>query len=94
VIYGFSREENSSKREKVLLLLQHYEDTGVGCYSAQQKKLLCNWFRAHIMHPYPSNAQKLELVEECDLSYVQVSKWFERMRYNIWTPVMVWNFPR
>jgi len=87
-----SRERNLSKSEKVLLLLQDYEKSFRAGYSAEQKKILCGWFRAHVEHPYPTKEQQIELGYECDVRSVKVKEWFERRRCHIWKPIMVCNF--
>jgi len=80
----FSREKKLSKRGKVLLLLQDYEDNVTRTYySSHQKKILCDWFRAHIEHPYVSKAEVIELGKECDLRSVQVKSWCDSRRHII-----------
>lgn len=49
-------------------------------------KLLKLWLRNHIMHPYPSEAEKKELCAQCNLTLSQLQTWFINARIRLWKP--------
>ncbi|KAK6543942.1 hypothetical protein TWF694_000660 [Orbilia ellipsospora] len=46
----------------------------------QVTDLLRNWLHAHLHHPYPTEDQKLELVNQTGLTMNQISNWFINAR--------------
>ena len=51
---------------------------------SQAKDILSNWFREHVDHPYPSQAEKNELSEQTGLSLQKVDNWFINERSRKW----------
>lgn len=51
---------------------------------SQAKDILSSWFREHVDHPYPSQAEKNELSEQTGLSLQKVDNWFINERSRKW----------
>jgi len=50
------------------------------CYPRKVSHVLNTWFFEHINDPYPSEADKQKLAEECGLNMIQVCNWFANKR--------------
>lgn len=50
----------------------------------QAKDILSNWFRDHVDHPYPTQAEKMDLSEQTGLSLQKVDNWFINERSRKW----------
>ena len=50
----------------------------------QAKDILSSWFREHVDHPYPSQAEKSDLSEQTGLSLQKVDNWFINERSRKW----------
>ena len=51
---------------------------------AYAKDILSSWFRNHVEHPYPTQAEKVELSEKTGLSLQKVDNWFINERSRKW----------
>jgi len=51
--------------------------------SQKARNILTKWFEQHLDEPYPTEAEKKSLAEQCDISLLQVNYWFgnKRNRY-------------
>merc|ERR1712063_180496 len=51
--------------------------------SQKARNILTKWFELHLDEPYPTEAEKKSLAEQCDISLLQVNYWFgnKRNRY-------------
>ena len=48
------------------------------------KDILSSWFSNHVEHPYPTQAEKVELSEKTGLSLQKVDNWFINERSRKW----------
>ena len=48
------------------------------------KDILSSWFREHVDHPYPTQAEKIELSERTGLNLQKVDNWFINERSRKW----------
>ena len=51
---------------------------------AYAKDILSSWFSNHVEHPYPTQAEKVELSEKTGLSLQKVDNWFINERSRKW----------
>jgi len=47
-------------------------------------EVLSAWFVAHVQHPYPSEADKEQLMRQANVDSIQVNNWFTNTRKRFW----------
>lgn len=52
-------------------------------FNSKARNILNEWFEDHLADPYPSEAEKKDLADECNITLLQVNYWFgnKRNRY-------------
>lgn len=72
------------KRTSEVIILDHHSDSSPReqpkNYTDHQRKVLCTWLAEHKLNPYPTEAEKKVLVDETQLSKVQIDNWFVNAR--------------
>lgn len=53
-------------------------------HRGSQTELLKRWFYEHILEPYPSYAEKMQLAQETNLEIHQIDYWFTNQRKRHW----------
>lgn len=59
----------------------------------ESKSILKSWFLDHFKHPYPSDKEKEDIMEQTGLTKTQVNNWFINKRVRVWRPLIKKLFP-
>lgn len=54
----------------------------------QATNILKTWLFSNFLHPYPSEAEKLELSQQTGLTITQINNWFINARVRTWRPML------
>ncbi|MES1907050.1 MAG: hypothetical protein MHM6MM_000243 [Cercozoa sp. M6MM] len=59
-----------------------------GNFRSVNVDVLREWLLAHLMHPYPTQEQKMLLAAQANLSFEQVTTWFSNIRCRVWAKLI------
>jgi hypothetical protein len=58
------------------------------------RRVMLGWFLAHSAHPFPTPAEKTELMRSTGLTAVQIRNWLVNQRKRHWRPTLMGREPR